>query len=221
MEFFYNFWNVFISIFSSSENLVQRVLENISLLTGIVSIIYIIKQKPVGWIFGFISSAILINIYFSSQVYLQSLLNLYYAFAAIYGYILWIKKGDNNKYVLKIADYSLKSHVIIILFGLIITVLLDLLMTYVFKSNLTLLDSSIFSFSIIATALQTKKIKSNWLYWMAINSLAILLALKAQLYPVALLMSVYLAAAIFGYIKWRNTYVSNINQLKIPPNSTY
>lgn len=188
-----------IAIFSFHINL----FENISLLTGILYIVFAILENKLAWLFGFISSVILIFIYIYQATYFQSLLNLYYAAIAVYGYMLWALKDHEKKYVLKISEYQLKTHLILVFATLFIVAIVYVFFNKIFAIPVKQLDLLIFVLSILGTYMQVHKILSNWIYWIITNALTVVLCLQLQLYSIALLMLGYLIAAIIGYIRWK------------------
>ncbi len=183
-------------------------LENVSLITGLLYLTFLIKQKRIAWIFGFISSIIFTYLYFLEEIYMQTILNFYYAAMAIYGFIQWSKKDDRNKRLLKISEYSVKTHLILIFVTILLSGTVATFLTAVLHSAYSTLDSIIFAFSILATYLQTHKIVSNWIYWCFINSLSIILLLYLSLYSLTLLSIIYTIIAIWGYKKWKMALIT-------------
>lgn len=212
-----NYISNFIASFSI-ENFLLSVLslENISLVTGLLYIVCLIKEKRIAWIYAFISSTILTYLYFSETVYMQTLLSAYYSAMAIYGFIAWSKKNKQKKKVLKISEYPIKFHLIMIFITLLISGTVATFLSIVLKSAYSTLDAVIFAFSIMATYMQVHKIVSNWLYWCVIDALSIVLLLYISLYSVALLMLLYLILAIWGYTKWKKQLIKNRNASIVP-----
>ena len=56
----------------------------------------------------------------------------------------------------------------------------------------------------------TQKVLSNWLYWIAINSVGIFLNLDRELYLTVLLLLSYQVISILGYFEWRKTYYEQL-----------
>jgi nicotinamide mononucleotide transporter len=54
-----------------------------------------------------------------------------------------------------------------------------------------------------------QKILENWLYWLVIDSLSVVLYLDRELYVTALLFVVYLIIIGFGWSAWLKTYRSS------------
>jgi len=65
-------------------------------------------------------------------------------------------------------------------------------------------------FSVMNTFLMARKVIENWLYWIVINSGAIILYWQAELYITIVLFIIYLALAIVGYKEWQKKYLDSL-----------
>jgi len=52
-----------------------------------------------------------------------------------------------------------------------------------------------------------KKVLENWLYWILIDSISMVIYTERGLYLTALLFAGYLVICVFGYLNWRKTLV--------------
>ena len=64
-------------------------------------------------------------------------------------------------------------------------------------------DSSVTILSAIATFWLSKSYREQWLMWMIVNALTVIISIKLSLYPTALLYSVNTVAAVWGYFYWK------------------
>ena len=60
-------------------------LELIAVILGLIYLILLIKEKIACWIFGILSSAISIYLFYSIQLYSEAILYFYYVIIGIYG----------------------------------------------------------------------------------------------------------------------------------------
>jgi nicotinamide mononucleotide transporter len=60
--------------------------------------------------------------------------------------------------------------------------------------------------AIIASYMVAKKILENWIYWFVVDFVSVFLFVSRELYPTALLFSLYLVLVIFGYRSWKNEW---------------
>jgi nicotinamide mononucleotide transporter len=154
------------------------------------------------WLFGIISSALLVYLCFSGHLFLESGLNIFYVIIGIYGWYQWLH-GSEQKTELSITFYSVKKNALLAGLGLLIWFPFGFVAHRYSTQVLPYLDAFITSFSIIATWMQAKKIIENWLYWIVLNGLSIVLYSYRGFYLIALLSVVYTLLSVTGYLSWR------------------
>lgn len=154
------------------------------------------------WLFGIISSALLVYLCFSGHLFLESGLNIFYVIIGIYGWYQWLH-GSEHKTELSITFYSVKKNALLAGLGLLIWFPFGFVAHRYSTQVLPYLDAFITSFSIIATWMQAKKIIENWLYWIVLNGLSIMLYSYRGFYLIALLSVVYTLLSVTGYLSWR------------------
>ena len=184
-----------IQIFSDSN------LNWITLCAAISGILYIIlaaKENVWCWLAASISVCLYMYINYDLGYYSQAVLQIFYLFMAIYGYVMWNKLDPE-----RIKEWSVKKHIFIIFLGAIITFIIGFILTeYVEDSEQPLLDSLTTVFSVFATYMVAKKVLGNWLYWIVIDSLIIYLYYIQGEFILALQFLVYIIIAVYGYFSW-------------------
>jgi nicotinamide mononucleotide transporter len=65
------------------------------------------------------------------------------------------------------------------------------------------LDSISTVFSIFANFYLANKVIQTWFYWMIVNVTLVWVFLLENMYPSAILYSVFFIMSIFGYLSWR------------------
>jgi nicotinamide mononucleotide transporter len=68
-------------------------------------------------------------------------------------------------------------------------------------------------FSVITTWMLAHKILENWLYWIVIDSAAVILYWKSGYYVTIILFILYIILAFYGYFKWYKIKNSNLNEI--------
>ncbi|MBL0330486.1 MAG: nicotinamide mononucleotide transporter [Bacteroidetes bacterium] len=154
------------------------------------------------WVFGIASSAMLVYLCFTGHLFLESGLNVFYVLIGFYGWYQWLY-GSREKSELTITSFSLKKNIVLILIGLIFWFPLGFISHRYSTQALPYLDAFITAFSIIATWMQAKKIIENWLFWILLNGLGILLYSYRGFYLIALLSIIYTLLSVSGYFSWR------------------
>ena len=167
-------------------------------ISGILYIILAAKENVWCWLAASISVCLYMYINYDLGYYSQAVLQIFYLFMAIYGYVMW-KKLDPER----IKEWSIKKHLFIIFIGAIITFIIGFILTeYVEDSEQPLLDSLTTVFSLFASYMVAKKVLGNWLYWIVIDSLIIYLYYIQGEFILALQFLVYIIIAVYGYFSW-------------------
>ena len=179
--------------------------EGLAVLFGIVYILLAAKESPWTWLFAFLSTIIYTVLFWEGALVSSSLLNFYYMVMAVYGFMLWSSGGESGE-ELKVTKWSLKKNITLILFGIILTTILGYLSDTYTKANFAYLDTFVMVFSVIATWMLAKKVLENWIYWIVIDSTAIVLYWKSGYLATIVLFTLYVILAIYAYYSWFKAY---------------
>ncbi len=169
-----------------------------AVISGILYIILAAKENVWCWLAASISVCLYMYINYDLGYYSQAVLQIFYLFMAIYGYVMWNKLDPE-----RIKEWSAKKHLFIIFIGAIITFIIGFILTeYVEDSEQPILDSLTTVFSVFASYMVAKKVLGNWLYWIVIDSLIIYLYYIQGEFILALQFLVYIIIAVYGYFSW-------------------
>jgi len=190
------------------DNLIEGILstsalEWIAVSSSIIYVILAARKLIYCWLFAFISSALYVYICLSANLYLESVLQLFYVVMAVVGFLLWNKSESEE-----IIKWPAKYHVInlslstltVLLFGYLFSVYTDQANPYV--------DASTTVFSLVATFMVTKKVLENWIYWIIIDAVSVYLYFSRDLHLTAVLFVIFTVLAIVGYVSWNKTMKS-------------
>jgi len=178
--------------------------EIVASVLGVTYIIFLAKESLWAWVFGFFSTLIYTIIFWEGALVSSSLLNFYYMIMAFYGFYSWNKGREEER--LKISIRPLSYHLKSISIGIFLTLTIGYLSTTYTDAKFAYIDSLIMVFSIIATWMVTQKILENWLYWLVIDSVAIILYWNNGYLVTVILFTLYIILGIFGYIKWKKEF---------------
>jgi len=187
-----------IILFFSSLDFNWSIIETIAVVLSVLYVILATKQNIWCWAAAGISVILYIYICFTAQLYPETGLQIFYLLMAFYGYFQW-NKNDGK---LEIAQWTIGKHLLLILTGAIITFLMGFYFATFTSSKMPIVDSFTTVFSIIATYMITKKVLSNWLYWIVIDAVSIYLYFSRDLHLTSLLFIAYTIIAVFGYLSW-------------------
>ena len=188
------------------EWLLHHYVEITGALLGILFLYFEIKQNPLLWPLGLLTSAFYIVIFFQAKFYADMGLQVYYVLISIYGWYFWLKGGRrNNNDELPVTRITAKRAFILTL----ITIPLFLLIAYILisytDSPLPYWDAFTTALSITATWMLARKILEQWLVWILVNTVSLGLYIYKGLYPTVVLFTFYSLLSVVGYYQWERT----------------
>lgn len=175
-----------------------------AVVLGISYVILAAKELQWAWPFAFFSTFIYTILFWDGALISSSVLNFYYMFMAVYGFMLWKKDASGEQ--LAISRWRVKKHIFIILFGVLGSIALGYLSQTYAGAKFAYLDAFVMVFSMIATWMLANKILENWIYWMIIDSAAIVLYWKSGYLATIILFVLYVILAFYGYASWRKAF---------------
>jgi len=191
--------------------LVTSLVEWCAVLTGIMYVILASRKMMICWLFAFVSSVLYVYICYNYQLYIESMLQVFYVAMAVYGWLMWQKDKDSDKAIENLLDsqkgsgiksWSLNKHLInISISGVASFILGYIFFEYTDQKN-PFTDAFTTVFSLAATFMVTQKILENWLYWIVIDAVSIYLYSGRGLHLSAVLYFVFTVLAVVGYVSW-------------------
>ena len=181
------------------------VWEWLAVALAVAYLLLAIKENIWCWVAAFFSTAIYTVLFFDVNLFMESLLNIYYLLMAVYGFYLWRftgRKGDDKP----ISRWSFKTHLWwIVGLSVIVTVSGYLLDKYT-TQDFAYIDSFTTWFAVFTTYLLAQKVLENWLYWVVIDFISMFLYWEKGLLITAILFAVYTLMAIVGWLGWKKHY---------------
>ncbi|WP_272521308.1 nicotinamide riboside transporter PnuC [Providencia sp. PROV202] len=201
-------------------------IEAVGTIAGLLCILLASFEKTINYLFGLINVTLFAVIFFQIQLYANLLLQVFFFGANIYGWYAWSRVSNSQEVELKIRWLSLPKA----LTTLVISVLAIIFLTFnidavfgrlatwavellnLFGANLTLptIDPDAFPFwdstmtvlSVVAMILMTRKYVENWLLWVVINVISIVIFFIQGVYAMSLEYLILLGIALNGSRLW-------------------
>jgi nicotinamide mononucleotide transporter len=178
----------------------------IELIAAALAVLYLllaIGQRLSCWIAAFISSVLYVWVLFGARLYMESVLNVYYALMAIYGFWQW-QHGRGGR-ALDVTHWPMGRH-LAALAGIVAASLI----TSFFLRRFTpaawpFVDSMVTWSSVFTTFLVARKVYENWYWWLVIDSVSLVLYFTRHLYVTMLLFGLYLVLIVIGMREWRRS----------------
>ena len=203
-------------------------LQIFTLVTGVLYIVYEIRQKNFMWVVGIATSLAAMWVFFRQGLYASFGLNTYYFITAFIG--LWHWRRD-KKAISSASEGEATSGDVIVLNRLTWkTVLVSVLVCLVgilalsmgmsllhdagiLKENpMSLLDSAVTALSVVATWWLVRSYLAQWWLWIVADLMSTILCATQGMWWMALLYLLYTASAVYGlrYWKVRGAYLGDV-----------
>jgi nicotinamide mononucleotide transporter len=188
----------------------QHYIEVIAVITGLLFVVFTIKENPLLWLFGIVSSGLYIWVFLQSGIYAYSLLYLYYVVIGFYGWYTWTRKPaetSGEESGIRIHKASGVYLSVCIMIVLILAIPVCFALRKFTDSDMALTDALLTTGGMVATWMLTRKIIEQWLFWIIIDLVSFAVMIFKGLYPSALLFLAYTLLAINGYFVWKKELI--------------
>ena len=179
------------------------VIECLAVISSIIYVILAAKRFILCWLFAFIGSTLFVYLCYIGNLYIESVLQLFYVAMALVGWFTWKNSNSNNS---PIKKWGSNKHLINILLSGFLALLIGCIFDKYTEQTNPYIDSFTTCYSLSATYMVTRKIIGNWIYWIAIDLVSIYLYGQRDYYLTAVQYGLFTLLAIYGYMVWRKEY---------------
>ncbi|WNO59949.1 nicotinamide riboside transporter PnuC [Rheinheimera sp. MMS21-TC3] len=193
-----------------------QLMQSVELIATLLALAYVIlalKQSLWCWPAALLSTILFTQVMWHSALLSDAILQLYYAGMAVYGWWRWQQLKQSAKASVEageqapVYEWSWQCHVKLIAITAIAGLGLGYAMAGHTQADFAYLDAQTTAFSVMATWLVTRKLVSNWLYWVVIDAVSIYVYAQKHLYFLTGLFMLYTIIAIIGYFAWRHHFL--------------
>ena len=182
-------------------------LELTAVFFGLLSVIFSARNSILVYPTGLVSTFIFVYIMFTADLYGDLIINAYYFYMSVYGWILWSRKGRNNEDVLKITSVTAKDNLKSALIFVVSVIFVSTVFIWFNKFTYwwAFVDTFITGLFFIGMWLLAKRKLENWLYLIAGDVIAVPLYFYKGLIFTGFFTIILTIIAIIGYLSWRRT----------------
>lgn len=184
---------------TNTNKLTFGILEVLAIILSFLYTFLYIKELKICFLFGFIGAAIYVYLCFKKKIYVESSLQLFYVFMAVYGWVNWSRKPNP-------IEFTQNEHIILLVSSVVLTILVGFLFQKFSDTKLPFIDAFTSIFSVSATWLMVNYIHETWLYFIAVNFVAMFLYYTRGLKWSVLLYFVYFTISVIEYFKLKENF---------------
>lgn len=187
-------------------------------IMGFFYVLLEVLQKRAMWILNLITASCYIALYLYQGLYAMMGIQFYYIVVATISLVQWGREarldinrthrmghsaGKEEKPVIIIKRMSTKVAIVSCVIAMAVFVALGFVFKLLTDNPRPFMDSLLATLSMLATYWLSKKYMEQWYLWIVCNVLGIYLFFSQQMYPTAILYTIYIAMCIFGIVHWR------------------
>lgn len=180
-------------------------LEVIASLSGFICVYLTIKRNIWCWPIGLLQVILYVVIFYRVKLYSDVLLQSIYIVMQIYGWWFWVqgKRPDGEMVIIGARPYLLLAWAAATVAG---AGILGSIMNNWTDAALPWADAFITVASLVAQWLLSRRLLINWLFWIAVDLVAIGTYWAKSLIPTTILYGAFLIMAISGLMIWTRNY---------------
>jgi nicotinamide mononucleotide transporter len=178
----------------------------IELLAAALALAYVplaIGQRLSCWLAAFVSSVLYVWVFFSARLYMESVLNAFFAAMAVYGFWQW-RQGKGGA-ALHVTRWPRSRHGLALLAIIAAAAVNAFFLARFTPAANPFIDSMLAWSSVFTTFLVARKVYENWHWWLVIDSVSLCLYFTRHLYATMLLFALYLVLIVIGMREWRRS----------------
>jgi nicotinamide mononucleotide transporter len=179
-------------------------IEWVATAFGVACVILTIRQSVWCWPTGLVQVFLYIFVFAQARLYSDVILHVIYVLLGIYGWWKWTH-GAGERGTLPVARTGAAVAFMWTAVGVAATILIGAAMRGFTNADRPFWDAAVLALSLIAQWLMARKVLESWLFWIAVDVLAIGLYAAKALYPTAGLYTVFLVLAITGFFEWKRS----------------
>ena len=177
-------------------------ISSISAICGIFCVVLCAAGNKAQYYWGFVNIFTYVIVAWMSKYYGEVMLNaIYYLPSQFIGMYFWNKHYDQKSNAVKSKKMTIPTiSMSIIIIGLCIWGYRTILV--LLNGNATWLDSASTAFSLIANALMIMRYREQWMLWIIVDIITVIMWVLAHDWIQTTMWSVYLLNAFYGLYKW-------------------
>lgn len=184
-------------------------------LFGFTCVALTVRQNIWCWPAGLVQVVLYLFVFYQAKLYSDLILHVIYVGMQFYGWYFWLHGGKDRMEAPVRRIFAAKAW---IWFTIVGTLTWGYGMTTFTDASVPYWDAFTTVASLVATYLMAKKVLESWLWWIAVDVVAIGVYFYKGLYPTTVLYITFLVMATMGYFSWRKSLKgqNDENRTRIP-----
>jgi nicotinamide mononucleotide transporter len=177
--------------------------EWVAVVLALAYLLLAVRQNPMCWAAAAVSAGIYLVLFARGGLVMQAALQVFYIAMAAYGWYAWRGGAVEQCDSLPVTRWSGRRHALAIAAVAVATLVNGWIIADGTGNPVPYVDALVAWASVLATWLVARKVLENWLYWIAVDAIAVVLYWTQGFHATAILFVLYVVIAVRGYFAWR------------------
>lgn len=180
------------------------ITELTAVLLAVAYLVLAIRQNIWCWLCAAVSTALYVYLFASANLYMESLLNVFYFGMAVYGWAVW--SGGETGEEPPVTVWPRQVHIYAVSLIVCLAAGSGYLLARFTDAAYPYVDSATTFGAFWATFLVARKVLENWWYWLVIDLASVFIYWMRGLEATAVLFVVYVILIPIGLVAWTRSY---------------
>lgn len=176
-------------------------VEWIGALAGLACVWLVARASIWNWPISIVNTALYFVVFLRARLYADALLQVVFTLLGVYGWWSW-RFGGGRGAGIPVRRATRAQLALAAGAALAGTSISALALAGATDSTVPIWDSSVLVLSLVATWAQARKLVESWWVWIAVDVISVPLYVVRDLYPTALLYTLFLILCIVGLRHW-------------------
>ncbi len=184
----------------------QSAVEWIGALAGLSCVWLLARASIWNWPVSIVNTTLYFVVFLRARLYGEALLQVVFTLLGLYGWWSW-RFGGARGAELPVRRALRVEVGVALAISIAGTAFAALVLARTTDSPVPIWDSSVLVLSLAATWAQARKVLESWWIWIAVDVISVPLYVARELYPTAVLYTLFLLICVSGLRRWRELLV--------------
>jgi nicotinamide mononucleotide transporter len=181
-----------------------RFVEAAAVILTLLSVIFQIYENIWGWPTTIAGVALYALVFHHERLYADMGLQGIYIALGFYGWYQWLHGGEAHG-ERHVSSAPRNVQLVAYAIGAVVSLVLAIILRRTTNAALPFVDSTLTSYSLVAQWLMTRKYLENWIVWIAVDVVYVMMFIYKRLYMTAGLYVVFMFLCVRGYLEWKRS----------------
>jgi nicotinamide mononucleotide transporter len=183
-------------------------LEAVAFVLAIVMVVLNMRVNPIAWPLAIVSSLLYFALFWSSRLYGDASLQIFFALVAVWGWWQWLRGTDASGHALRVRELGARGRWLAVGALALAWPATGLFLRRFTDTDVPWWDAFPTAASVLGQWLLGRKYIENWPTWIVVNIVGVALFAYKGLWLTVVLYAVFVAMSVAGWQSWRRRLVA-------------